>query len=104
MKAKEAAILHLTLHRHWFDEIAAGRKTTEYRECSPFWIARLEGKRFDEIHFRNGYRPDAPFMRVECLGISVVDGLYHINLGKILEIRNYWSEIPSSSAIFEPSR
>jgi hypothetical protein len=26
------SVLHLTLHREWFDKIAAGRKKTEYRD------------------------------------------------------------------------
>jgi len=27
-------------------------------------------KSYDEIHFKNGYNKDAPFMRVECKGID----------------------------------
>ena len=81
-------ILHLTLHRKWFDRIAAGTKTTEYREDKPHWRTRLDGRSYDEVHFRNGYGPDRPFMRVKCLGISK-NGCFQIHLGKILEIKNY---------------
>ena len=63
------AILHLTLHREWFDKIAAGQKKTEYRDNTAFWRSRLLSRSYDEIHFRNGYATRAPFMRVECLGI-----------------------------------
>ena len=28
-------VLHLTLKRRWFDEIASGRKTNEYRGIDP---------------------------------------------------------------------
>jgi len=62
-------ILHLILKRKWFDLIASGKKTVEYREYKPYWEKRLVGKEFQEIHFRNGYSKDAPFMRVQCLGI-----------------------------------
>lgn len=86
-------ILHLTLKKQWFDEIAAGRKTEEYRECKPYWKARLNQKKhYDIIYFRNGYRRDCPFMIVECKGISINEiwgkDMYIIKLGKILEIRN----------------
>ena len=62
-------ILHLTLHRKWFDAIASGSKREEFREMKPYWIKRLEGKTFDRVHFRNGYRPDSPTMTFECNGI-----------------------------------
>jgi len=86
-------VLNLTLHRHWFEQIASGQKTEEYRFCSPFWERKLDGRHFDEIHFRNGYSPDSPWMRVSCLGITLGEWAgrpcYVIALGQILEIRNY---------------
>ena len=85
-------ILHLTLFRRWFDEIAAGTKCTEYRAKTDFWTRRLIGREYDEVHFRNGYARNAPFMRVEFLGVGDAqwDGeeCFGIRLGKILEIRN----------------
>lgn len=91
-------ILHLTLHRRWFDAIASGRKTREYRNRTPYWHTRLNGRTYDEIHFRNGYAKDAPFMRVEWRGISVLNHdefgeVYAIQLGQILEIKNWKGEI-----------
>ncbi|KKL96445.1 hypothetical protein LCGC14_1844380 [marine sediment metagenome] len=80
-------ILHLTLKRKWFDLIASGAKTEEYRECKTYWVKRLRGRVYDEVHFRNGYRPDSPFMRVECLGISCIAYHYIIKLGKVLEVK-----------------
>lgn len=79
--------LKLTLHRQWFDDIASGSKKIEYREIKPYWITRLEGKTFDEVHFRNGYNTNAPFMRIECLGINRNHQYYQIHLGQILEVR-----------------
>ena len=53
-------ILHLNLYRKYFDAILKGEKTTEYREVTPYWSKRLEGRHYDVIKFRNGYRKDAP--------------------------------------------
>jgi hypothetical protein len=83
--------LNLTLHKVWFDKIASGEKTEEYRTQTPHWQKRLEGKFYEEIHFRNGYNKDAPQMRVECLGITTGEWecqpCYVLKLGKIIEVR-----------------
>ena len=84
-------ILHLSLHKIWFEKIAAGEKTEEYRLQTAHWKKRLEGKQYDQIHFRNGYSKDAPQMRAECLGITIGEWegrpCYVLALGNILEIR-----------------
>ena len=82
-------ILHLTLLREWFDEIASSRKREEFRLVTPYWKKRLEGRSYDEIHFRNGYSKDAPFLRVKCNWVKRGQTYYVISLGEILEIRNY---------------
>ena len=88
-KAKRA-VLHLTLHREFFDLIAEGRKKTEYREDKPYWRSRLVGREYGEIVFRNGYLPRAPLMRVQCVSIRKDrPGRFAIRLGKILEVKNY---------------
>ena len=81
-------VLHLTLHKRYFDAIANGTKIVEFREAKPYWTKRLFKHRWDEIHFRNGYSPTSPFMRVACRGIDnfILDGNYCIRLGKVLEI------------------
>ena len=106
-------ILHLTLTRHWFDLIARNIKKREYREYKPYWEKRLlhgpdgEPNKFDEVWFKNGYRKDAPFMRVKCENIALSGKdwitpkhgeILHkaeivIFLGDILEVRN-WPEKP----------
>jgi hypothetical protein len=85
---KEKRILHLTLLRKWFDLIASGEKTKEFRKIKPYWTKRLLGKHFDEIYFKNGYSKNAPFMRVEFKGLTKEKGEYAIILGKVLEIKN----------------
>lgn len=48
--------LHLTLTYHWWDEIAAGRKTCEYRRFTEGWHKRLNGLRHgDSVVFHRGY-------------------------------------------------
>ena len=95
-------ILHLTLKKKWFDMIASGEKKEEYRECKPYWYARLccgfptlySPKDYDFILFKNGYGKNAPTMKVECLGISRGEAkpewsdnwegtVYIIKLGKV---------------------
>ncbi|MFA6315770.1 MAG: ASCH domain-containing protein [Candidatus Paceibacterota bacterium] len=97
-------ILHLILKKKWFDLIASGEKKIEYREYKPYLIRRLmfldEGvekiKQFDEVMFRLGYAKGAPYLRVECLYLTIEPVVHPdtnkkqecflIYLGKILEI------------------
>ena len=85
-------ILHLTLKRKWFLEIACGKKRYEYRYAKPYWVARLLDREFDEIHFRNGYRKYSPFMRVEYDSTHLIERegecFFAIMLGDILEVKN----------------
>ena len=88
-----ARALYLTIYRKWFDEIAARKKKEEYRTRNIYWKKRIEGREYDEIWFRNGYRKDSPFMRIEYKGwdYKMWNGLevYVLYLGKILETRNH---------------
>lgn len=88
--------LHLTLKRQWFDMIASGEKTDEYREIKPYWETRLsDASRYSVVRFRNGYNPGSPTMTIELLGISQGVGnpkwgapsspVYRLHLGKIIE-------------------
>jgi hypothetical protein len=85
-------ILQMNSSKHCFAELASGRRREEIRPCSPFWHSRLEGREYDEIHFRNGYGKDAPFMRVEFgeVELRLVEGepCYAIRLGRVLEVRH----------------
>ena len=85
-----AKVLHLNLYRKYFDQIFKGEKIIEYRDITPYWSKRLEGRHYDVIKFRNGYRKDAPEMVVEYKGMGVDDlyGTYAIKLGNVLETKN----------------
>ena len=81
-------ILHLNLYRKYFDAILKGEKTIEYRDITPYWSKRLEGRYYDVIKFKNGYRKDAPEMVVEYKGMDIDEGRYAIQLGRVLETNN----------------
>ena len=80
-------ILHLNLYRKYFDAIANGNKTIEYREKTDYWKKRIEGREYDIIKFRNGYAKDAPTMLVEYKGYNIGKE-YELKLGKVTEV-NY---------------
>ena len=80
-------VLHLNLYRKYFDEIASGIKTIEYRDITPYWIKRLSNKNYDYIYFRNGYSKDAPMMLVEYKGVTITNQ-FEITLGEVLYVWN----------------
>jgi hypothetical protein len=86
-------LLHLNLRREYFAQIAAKTKRIEYRDQTPYWRKRLEGREYDVIQFRNGYATKAPEMQVEFLGIRRIkkDGknVYAIRLGRILKLKRW---------------
>ena len=63
-------------------------KVIEYRDITPYWSKRLEGRHYDLIQFRNGYAKVAPVMIVEFKGMYTSGQEYAIVLGKILETKN----------------
>jgi hypothetical protein len=98
-------ILHLTLKKKWFDLIASGEKTEEFREYKPYWKSRLVdscgyGRNFDIVRFKNGYGKNVPTMDVEFRHISFTspkwytakhgeelpDDIIVIQLGKVLSL------------------
>ena len=83
-------ILHLTLHREFFQRIAEGTKREEYRDRTNYWKTRLEGRDYDIIRFRNGYAAKAPEMDVEWKGLNPRrKDCYAIRLGKILNLKHW---------------
>jgi hypothetical protein len=99
-------VLHLNVKKKWFDMIASGEKTEEYREIKPHWIKRLKDhsltdpkafQEYDFVCFRNGYHKDAPELWVGCQGIRVGNAktawsdnwqgqVFIIDLGQILRM------------------
>jgi len=93
---KNTKVLHLTLHRRYFDQIASGIKKEEYRTLKPYWKKRLTNPAFHNcdhyeyayfdidqevfrqdythIKFKNGYSANSPKMLVELTGIYFGEG------------------------------
>lgn len=98
-------ILYLTLKKKYFDAIANRKKFLEFREIKDYWIKRFfnpDGtvRKFDEIHFRNGYTKDRPFMRVKWNGWDIhkkgKQSFYALDVTQILEVQNH--EVSSHSS------
>jgi len=84
------SVLHLNLYRTYFEQILAGEKLIEYRDVTPYWSKRLEGRSYDVIQFRNGYAKVAPIMIVTYEGFYLEDDHYCLPIGKILHTKNVW--------------
>jgi len=48
-------VLTLPLKGIYFDQIASGTKSEEYRLVTPYWRKRLEGREYDCIVLTRGY-------------------------------------------------
>ena len=51
------ADLVLPLKAEYFHAIRDGHKEEEFRECTPYWRRRLEGRTFDRVVLTLGYPP-----------------------------------------------
>ena len=73
---------------HWYDEIEAGRKKTEYRDISPYWTNHLfkdgdiYGQRASFIKFSRDYTRQNMTWAVRRIDISEEEGCYMIRLGR----------------------
>ena len=67
MMEEEQEILHLVLKRKYFERIYNKTKKVEYRDFTPYWSKRLEGKDFTHIKFQLAYSKNPPTMLVEIL-------------------------------------
>ena len=108
LTAASCSILHLTLHKKWFDMISRGEKLEEYREIKPYWDLRLN-KSYDAVKFVNGYGDQRPWMIIELqehltgLGIEkwgapLGEHVHILKLGAILE-SNVKAHIPHTGAV-----
>ena len=93
-------VLKLVLKKKWFDMIASGEKTEEYREIKPYWQKRLcrfchpyhcsvlscedcyqgyndiveDFRKHYEVTFYLGYQKNRPQMTFEIKALSVDEG------------------------------
>lgn len=57
--------LKLVLKKKWYDMIASGEKTEEYRDVTDYWIKRISGKGYKLVTFYLGYAKNRPSMTFE---------------------------------------
>jgi ASC-1-like (ASCH) protein len=65
--------LFLILKKEFFDAIASGEKTVEYRDYTPYWRNRLGRKSFSSVLFQLGYEKNAPRLSAQIVEIRVTD-------------------------------
>ena len=87
-------ILHLILKKRWYDMIASGEKTEEYREIKPYWSNRLF-KGYTHVCFHLGYT--AKTMLFPIIGIEEGTGKeeWGAEKGKtyyVIKLGNYVTE------------
>ena len=94
-------MLILHLHRPWFEAIAMGYKRYEFREVTPYWKKRLEGREYDQVLLHNGYHPTDPMLVMAYEGYEQVEvagrPYYKLQLGAVHEVRNY--ELPPAESL-----
>lgn len=89
--------LHLVLKSKWYDKIATGEKTSEYRECKSYWNKRFSGNkdlidcfdddycRYNKVIFHRGYTAET--MEFEVKNIFVTAQSNDLNLPYCWEIK-----------------
>ena len=88
--------LHLVLKRNWYEKIASGEKTSEYRECSPYWNRRFTGDKdstrihlrqfiYKTVVFHKGYTKETMEFEIKSIGITTQEN--DLGLDKCWEIK-----------------
>ena len=69
----EKKVLKLTIKKQWFDMIASGEKTEDYRVIKPYWMNRFLGhaKEFTHALFINRCCKDSPRIEKEIESITI---------------------------------
>lgn len=84
-------ILHLVLKHKWFEKIKSGEKTSEYRECKPFWDKRfmpiVDGTKpmWKYVVFHDGYTNK--IMRCELLSVAITKEKNDLNQHQVWELK-----------------
>lgn len=86
--------LHLVLKGCWYDKIASGEKTSEYREIKPYWNRRFNYRYREFVNnaikkhrviFHRGYTNET--MEFEIKSIDTTSAPNDLNLDKCWEIK-----------------
>lgn len=76
-------VLYLSLKRHWYDQIASGKKKEEYRDMTTYYANRLVGQKYDAVKFHCDN--DSMMYEIEKITIASKAKKYVIHLGKRIE-------------------
>lgn len=82
----ELKSLSLNVKGQWFEQVKSGEKTEEYREVTPYWTRRLEGKEFKDIKYKYGYPVSTATSRILTLpwrGYRIIKGLIHPHFNNV---------------------
>lgn len=103
--SKENKVLDLVMKSYWFDKIAAGQKTVEYREVKKSWASRIyeNGKQAVELALLSKTYDRKEQMLFEIDKIEVLASgintdlhvkcpVYAIHLGKQLNIVEWYKK------------
>ena len=79
--------LKLVLKKKWYEMIASGEKTEEYRDVTDYWNKRISGKGYQYVTFFLGYAKDRPSMTFEMRTPKISKGIpqWGAEIGK-----DYW--------------
>ena len=83
--------LHLVLKSCWYDKIESGQKTSEYRECKPYWDKRLQNAQYNTVVFHKGYTSTTMQFEIKSISITTqpndlqLPSCWEIKLGKRLD-------------------
>ena len=109
---EHADTLHLVLKGKWYDLIASGEKTEEYREPKPYWIKRiLDGSsakrpgltpvssrlslwtKYERVCFHRGYTNRTMIFEIKGISIGIGKALWGAPINKEVIIIKLGSRI-----------
>lgn len=64
--------LFLILNGKYFREIESGKKTSEFRLMTEYWLKRLSSTDWQYVTFQLGYNADAPRIRKKIEEIKII--------------------------------
>ena len=62
--------LHLVLKRKWWDMIASGVKTEEYREYKPYYVGRFIVNDYSLVTFHLGYTNKIMIFKIKSIRVG----------------------------------
>jgi len=92
MPRKKTKVAYFVVKKEYYEAIASGEKTSEFRQASPHWIDRLDDS-VSEAVFQLGYGSGGlppPRMRFRVTGLAIHDTIHN----KVIPYPKSTDEIP----------